>query len=108
MTDVLTDSCEGMSLIPIHYPDGVTNTYELDEDGRLVRSIHVENLHGKDCYAFFADHEVTSGPYFDRKEERYETYEDLLREFQGKLKTYLPEDFDWDAHIGDFSYACFA
>lgn len=108
VTDVLTDSCEGMSLIPIHYPDGVTNTYERDEDGKLVRSVHVENLHGKNCYAFFADHEVTSGSYFDRKEDRYETYEDLLREFQGKLKAYLPEDFDWDAHIGDFSYACFA
>ena len=32
----------------------------------------------------------------------------FVSEFKNKLEAFLPEDFDWDAHIGIYSYACYA
>lgn len=42
------------------------------------------------------------------EEKAYESYEAFVDEFKDKLETYLPEDFDWDAHIGIYRYACLA
>lgn len=50
------------------------------------------NLDGMDCF---------DGPV-------YTSYEAFVQEFKDKLAAYLPEGFDWDAHIGYYSYACFA
>lgn len=35
-------------------------------------------------------------------------YEDILKEFKGKLESYLPEKFPWDERIGNYSYAYYA
>nr|WP_317439871.1 hypothetical protein [uncultured Enterocloster sp.] len=41
-------------------------------------------------------------------EKPYASYEALRQEFKDKLERYLPDDFDWDAHIGRFRYAAYA
>lgn len=45
---------------------------------------------------------------FMGKGHTYHSYEEIREEFQLKLKAYLPKDFDWDSHIGVFSYASYA
>lgn len=40
-------------------------------------------------------------------ERAYKSYEEFVGEFKNKLAQCLPEDFDWDSHIGIFSYACY-
>ncbi|MFQ9925348.1 MAG: hypothetical protein ACLRV0_01935 [Anaerobutyricum soehngenii] len=39
---------------------------------------------------------------------KYHDYEDILKEFKGKLESYLPEKFPWDERIGNYSYAYYA
>ena len=55
-----------------------------------------------DCFIVFAD--WSRFRYFGFKAYPYDTYEDLLNEFKGKLQDYLPESFEWDTHIGTVSY----
>lgn len=43
---------------------------------------------------------------FEKK--AYESYEEFVAEFRRKMEAYLPEDFDWDSHIGIYTYACYA
>ena len=40
--------------------------------------------------------------------DSYENNEDILKEFKGKLESYLPEKFPWDERIGNYSYAYYA
>lgn len=108
VVNVLTEDNDGMCFIPCHRPDGSTNEAVLDENGKYVQSVIVENLRSQDSFVFFTDEDMTSGSYLDGKTKRYDSFQDVLTEFQNKMKDYLPEDFNWDSHIGDFSYACFA
>lgn len=97
------------------------------------RSFFVTPVSPDDCdgmwfcqYCKWGDPEASdvSGEY-DRKEEKYiffserqlfrpygempyRTYEELENEFKEKLAGYLPADFNWEGHIGLFSYAAFA
>lgn len=48
---------------------------------------------------------MTLVPFFNRDGS---FYEELRQEFQDRLSAYLPETFDWNNHIGTFSYAGFA
>ena len=34
----------------------------------------------------------------------YASYDDLVKEFKRKFKKYLPDDFDWDSHIGKIEW----
>ena len=108
VVNVLTEDNDGMRFVPCHRPDGSTNEAVLDENGKYVQSVIVENLRSQDSFVFFTDEDMTSGSYLDGKTKRYDSFQDVLTEFQNKMKDYLPEDFNWDSHIGDFSYACFA
>lgn len=38
----------------------------------------------------------------------YQSREELLSEMRDKLRQYLPDDFDWEACIGDLDYALFS
>lgn len=38
----------------------------------------------------------------------YKSTEEIVEEFQDKMAAYLPEDFDWDSHIGFFQCATYA
>ena len=38
----------------------------------------------------------------------YKSTEEIIKEFKEKLAAYVPDDFDWEAHIGFFQCASFA
>lgn len=48
----------------------------------------------KDCFT----KSILNGGFYRNKDE-------LVTEFKSKLGNYLPEDFDWEANIGDLEYA---
>lgn len=60
----------------------------------------------KRLYVIFADKDMDGFDTFNEKP--YASYEALRQEFKDKLERYLPDDFDWDAHIGRFRYAAYA
>lgn len=95
---------------------GVDNADELRM--KMENSDHVWEFYDarKECKFFtsFADNKP-----FDEEPERmlviraknvYEPFraaysgpEEIRKEFQDIIGKYMPEDFDWDAHIGEFS-----
>lgn len=91
ITEVNHDDCDGMYLIP----------YVEEDDPDKWSLWRTQNV-----YAVFSDKNMNCMAAF--KEKRYESYEALVDEYKEKLLAYLPEDFDWDHHIGQFSYAAFA
>lgn len=93
--DVSTDDCDGMYLLPYL------------NDGKLLWSQNSGiSLRDKNLYVIFSDHQLDNPLTFVTKP--YESYEAFVNEFKEKLKNYLPEDFNWDKHIGSFSYSCYA
>lgn len=102
---VLKDNCDGMHLIPFKY-NGEDNVYVLDENGKIKQFIHSKILRDKDCYAIFSERNRYGIKAFS--EPPYHSYEELKHEFQNILQDYLPNNFDWDDHIGNFSYAAYA
>lgn len=106
ITDILTDSCDGMYLIPF-YNKGKKNTYFTDQEKKEVNKDYCAlSLRDKNLYAVFSDKDMMSVESFEKK--RYDSYEELVQEFKDKLQNYLPDDFEWDIHIGNFSYAAYA
>ncbi|MBQ6857620.1 MAG: hypothetical protein IJO13_11025 [Lachnospiraceae bacterium] len=63
-------------------------------------------MRDKNLYVVFSDKDMMSVESFEKK--RYDSYEELVQEFKDKLQNYLPDDFEWDIHIGNFSYAAYA
>lgn len=89
------DNTSGFRLIPYRI-DGKPNTkWHKNED-----------IPSSDVYIIYSDKAIDGMECFDKK--AYESYEEFLNEFKNKMDSCLPEDFDWDAHIGIYSYACFA
>lgn len=110
ITEINNDICEGASLYPMMSSENSVNMPIYDQNGKLKSSVIVNDydLGHQNCYAIFADKDITSGTIFLGPEYRYNTYDELLTEFKNKMKDYLPDDFDWNIHIGDFSYAAYA
>lgn len=73
-----------------------------------------ENIPGKECidlpivdqYVVFADYQPDTLEFICNPQ--YHSYEDILKEFKGKLEKYLPANFPWDERIGRYSYAVYA
>ena len=65
-----------------------------------------ENMPSNNVYVLDSDKAIDGMECFDKK--AYESYEEFINEFKEKLEPFLPQDFDWDAHIGIYSYACYA
>lgn len=86
--DILTDETDGAFLVPIMNPQ------------------NAEELRDENVYVIFADKEMSNLEAFSKRP--YSSYSALVKEFKGKLRCYLPRDFDWDGHIGNFSYAAYA
>lgn len=90
--EVTADSADGMRIFPFQY----------------------ENIPGKECidlpivdqYVVFADYQPDTLEFICNPQ--YHSYEDILKEFKGKLEKYLPENFPWDERIGRYSYAVYA
>lgn len=101
---ISTDDCEGGTLVPF-YRGGEKNVPVLDGEGGL-RKEPVYTVYTDDVWAFFSDKSLDGVSAFDEKP--YPSYQAFVDEFKAKLGAYLPQDFDWDAHLGRFSYACYA
>lgn len=92
------DCCQGFKFYPFKRPNGTMNT-EWEESEKL--SGIEPNL-----FVFDSDKGIDSMNCFVTKS--YDSYEDFVNEFRGKMARYLPMDFDWDAHLGFYEYACYA
>lgn len=101
ITPIYTDDCDGMRLLPIVKPDGSANqpvTIEYD-------------LRAEDSYLIFADRSIEGPHAFNANTleyKGYRSYSELKQEMIDKLQNYVPDNFDWDSHIGLFSYAAYA
>ena len=78
----------------------ITAGEEKSENPEFVNWI---DLRSETSYMVFSDRDLDGPMSFVRKP--YDSYEDLVDEFRLKMGQYLPEDFDWDAHIGRFTYS---
>lgn len=88
--------CEGFRLIPYRIGGKPNTGYR-------------PNLDMPDANIFIlnADHQLDGMKAFNPKKV-YPSYKAFRTEFERKLGEYMPDDFDWDAHIGIYSYACYA
>lgn len=41
-------------------------------------------------------------------EKPYASYQNFIQEFKDKVGGYLQEDFNWNAHLGNLTYAAYA
>lgn len=87
------DSTEGFRLIPYRI-GGKPNA------GQKANS----EIPFNDVYVLPADRAIDGIACFTRK--AYNHYTDFCNEFKDKMYKYLPYNFDWDSHIGRFTYAC--
>lgn len=101
VTDVNTDYADGMYFIPFKCPDGSFNVLDKCETDDYISYAWRE----PGVYALFSEHAMDSAEAFIQNP--YPTYEDLVQEFKNKLIGLVPDDFNWDAHIGRFSYATY-
>lgn len=63
------------------------------------------DLRSETSYMVFCDRDLDGPMSFVKKP--YDSYEDFVDEFRRKMGQYLPEDFDWDAHIGRINYSAY-
>lgn len=86
--------CEGFRLFNYRINGKKNEKYEsADTPDNNVYVLTCDNaLDGMDCF----------------EKMPYESYEAFVQEFIDKMGAYMPDDFDWDAHIGIYSYACYA
>lgn len=101
VTEINADNCDDMYLIPFVF-EGRPNVRN-KETCQLIYSI---NLRHENCYAIFAKHCRYGMNAF--MNPPYDSYESMKQEFIDDLSEYLPENFDWDKHIGSFSYASYS
>ena len=100
---VLQEECDGMRFIPY------MNREEKNlcmRDGTLTPDYSSCDRRGEDLYVIWSDKEFDSVQAFEEKP--YASYEEFRNEFIEKAQRYLPEDFDWDSHLGRLTYAVFA
>lgn len=98
------DNVEGVMMWPFRRPDGRKNVNVEQPDGTWEYA----ESHSKDsdCCILWSENEFCGPEVFDKP--AYRSYEEFVQEFKDNLEAYLPEDFDWDAHLGFISYAAYA
>lgn len=106
-TIVSPDDSDGMNFYQ-YYANGRPNTYYKDEERETANPDYVDPILLRDetSYVFYSDRMLDSVNAFERRP--YSSYQEFEQEFKNKMAAYLPDDFDWDAHIGRFSYARYA
>lgn len=103
------DDVAGVTFFPFYRSDGRENVTEKKEDGKweyLESNYPIWDLNEDRCYFLFSDKDMNSVKAFDEKP--YASYQDFVQEFKNKIGGYLPENFDWDAHLGNLTYAAYA
>lgn len=111
VVQVSTDNCDGTYMTPYFVEkDGqlVKNKQGTIENGefKINREYVAHSLRFEDVYIVFSDRSLFSPDVFTEK--AYASYDALVQEFKDKLSAYLPEDFDWNGHIGQVDYASYA
>lgn len=99
--DVLSHENDGMTFWPF-MKKNKDGKYEPNVGPHLVYNV----MRSENCYVIFSDKNLDDVRSFF--EMRYPSYEVFKQEFKDKMEAYLPKDFDWDAHLGNFSYAAYA
>lgn len=91
-----------------YYANGKPNVFFTDREKEIENPDYVRAIPLLDetSYMFYSDHTLDSVEVFEKRP--YHSYQEFRQEFQDKMAAYLPDDFDWDAHIGTFSYARYA
>lgn len=103
---MINDSCcDGATLTPF-YINGKKNVTEYNQQHEPTQFQQYTIFPDETVWAFFSDKAMNGVDAFDEKP--YASYQDFVQEFKDKLQTYLPHHFDWDNHIGYFTYACYA
>lgn len=102
ITPVLHEETDGPWFAPFIRPNGDWNLI----DGIKYTDIETDITRGENRYVIFSDCNLDSPRNWVKP--AYPTYDSLVQEFKDKLQKYLPDDFDWNAHIGRFSYAAYA
>lgn len=75
-------------------------------NGKKNEDYNLADIPMEDVYFLESDRQLDGMDCFDGPV--YASYEDFVQEFKDKLAVYLPKDFDWDGHIGIYTYACYA
>lgn len=57
-------------------------------------------------YVIYTDKSTRPQDLFAK--DGYKTIDEIVEEFKEKLAAYVPDDFDWESHIGFFQCAAFA
>lgn len=100
ITPVITDECDGMTFTPLY----VKNT---PNAGPNFHTPTVwENRRTHNWYLISVEKQIT--PIHFLFKQTYTTPKEIYDELQNKTKDYLPNDFDWDKHIGLFEYCQYA
>ena len=93
---------EAMSFAP-YFCNGKPNLPCYNANNReeyVDRDYFCEDLSSESVYIAFSDRCFNDTYAFERKP--YASYEEFVREFKDKFEKYLPKEFDWDAHLGNF------
>lgn len=109
LCELRDDDVDGLTFWPFYNPDGRININEQKENGdwKCAEYTHpIWESKASECYVCWSDKDMCSVKAFDQKP--YESYDAFVQEFKNKFGAYLPEDFDWNAHLGYMSYACYA
>lgn len=101
------DIYDGMRFMPYRV-NGKFNVPYITADEEKSKNPEFVNwidLRSETSYMVFCDRDLDGPMSFVKKP--YDSYEDFVDEFRRKMGQYLPEDFDWDAHIGRFNYSAY-
>lgn len=107
--ELCKDQVDGVTFWPFYRTDGTPNTPSKQEDGtrRPLQASHpIWDSDADRCYFLFSDKAMDTVTAFE--ERPYGSYQKFVQEFKDKVEGYLPNDFDWDAHLGNLSYAAYA
>lgn len=101
------DIYDGMRFMPYRVNGKFNVPYVIvgEEKSKNPEFVDWIDLRSETSYMVFCDRDLDGPMSFVRRP--YDSYEDFVDEFRRKMGQYLPEDFDWDAHIGRFNYSAY-
>ena len=101
------DIYDGMRFMPYRVNGKFNVPYVIvgEEKSKNPEFVDWIDLRSETSYMVFCDRDLDGPMSFVRRP--YDSYEDFVDEFRRKMGQYLPEDFDWDAHLGRFNYSAY-
>lgn len=107
--ELTDDNVDGLTFWPFYNPDGRMNVAVKGEDGcwgSPKYSHPIWDSKADRCYVCWSKKDMSSPRAFEEKP--YESYDAFVAEFASEWAAYLPDNFDWNVHLGYMSYACYA